>query len=78
MCKITEELKSAGYRVEMDASNEKIGYRIRNAQLMKIPYMLVVGEKEESTNTVSVRNRREGDKGSMSLEEFEKILAEEL
>jgi threonyl-tRNA synthetase len=76
--KITEELASLGYRVQMDASNEKIGYRIRNAQLMKIPYMVVVGEKEESTDTISVRNRREGDLGSMTLKEFEKILSKEL
>ena len=76
--KITEELASSGYRVQMDASNEKIGYRIRNAQLMKIPYMVVVGEKEESTGTISVRNRREGDLGSMSLKDFEKTLEKEL
>ena len=76
--KITEELKALGYRVQIDSSNEKIGYRIRNAQLMKIPYMLVVGEKEESTNTISVRNRRKGDLGSMSLDEFKEMFEKEL
>ena len=75
---VTKEIASLGYRVQLDASNEKIGYRIRNAQLMKIPYMIVVGEKEESTKTVSVRNRKEGDIGSMSLKEFEDILSKEL
>ncbi len=75
---ITKELASLGYRVQLDASNEKIGYKIRNAQLMKIPYMVVVGEKEESTKTISVRNRKEGDIGSMSLKEFEKVLSKEL
>ena len=55
-----------------------MGYKIRQAQLKKIPYMLVVGEKEVSSNTVSVRSRKNGDLGSMSLAEFMSILKEEI
>lgn len=72
--KINESLVELGYRSEMDDSNEKIGYRIRQAQLLKIPYMVVVGEKEQESNVISVRERHEGDLGQMSLEEFEKKL----
>ena len=65
-------------RVEVDARNEKIGYKIREAQLQKIPYMLVVGEKEEQTQTVGVRSRTEGDIGAMSLPEFIQKIKEEI
>jgi threonyl-tRNA synthetase len=68
--KVTDQLQAAGIRVEMDARNEKIGYKIREAQLQKIPYMLVVGEKEQQNGTVSVRGRKAGDLGSMTAEEF--------
>ena len=64
------KLREAGLRVEMDESNEKLGAKIRDAQLKKVPYMLVVGEKEASTGSVSLRKRTGGDQGSMSLEEF--------
>ena len=68
--KIAEELKKYNIRVEIDNRSEKIGYKIREAQLQKIPYMLVLGEKEVKNNTVSVRNRKEGDLGIVSIEEF--------
>lgn len=76
--KVAEDLKKQGIRVELDNRNEKIGYKIREAQLEKIPYMLVMGEKEENNNTVSVRSRKEGDKGTMSVNEFSKLLQEEI
>ncbi|MCI8961724.1 MAG: threonine--tRNA ligase [Clostridia bacterium] len=65
-----EELKLAGIRVELDDSNEKIGYKIRKAQLEKVPYMLVIGKKEQETGTVGVRSRAEGDIGAMDKQEF--------
>ncbi|MCI8502163.1 MAG: threonine--tRNA ligase, partial [Oscillospiraceae bacterium] len=68
--KVEEALIQAGVRVETDERSEKVGYKIREAQLQKIPYMLVVGDKEIESGTVSVRDRGEGDLGSMSLDEF--------
>ena len=68
--KIYDELFNLGIRVEVDADNEKIGYRIRKAQLEKVPFMLVVGDKEQETNTVAVRSREDGDIGSESLKDF--------
>jgi threonyl-tRNA synthetase len=65
--KLESELRSRGYRVTGDHRPEKIGYKIREAQLEKIPYMLVVGEKEQSAGTVAVRDRVEGDLGAQSL-----------
>ena len=76
--KIEEDLQAANIRASVDKRNEKIGYKIRQAQLKKIPYMLVVGEKEVSSNTVSVRSRKNGDLGSMSLAEFMSTLKEEI
>jgi threonyl-tRNA synthetase len=67
---VQNRLKEAGLRVEIDDRNEKMGYKIRAAQTQKIPYMLVVGDKEASSGEVSVRNRFEGDKGAQSLESF--------
>ncbi|HOP11811.1 MAG TPA: threonine--tRNA ligase [Oscillospiraceae bacterium] len=67
---INDKLVAAGLRCELDTRNEKIGYKIREAQLQKIPYMLVVGEKELEEGTVSVRKRGEGDIGSMPVEDF--------
>lgn len=72
-----EELKLAGIRVELDDSNEKIGYKIRKAQLEKVPYMLVIGKKEEETETVGVRSRAEGDIGAMNKQEFISKIKEE-
>ena len=68
--KVQEELDKAGVRVEVDERQEKIGYKIREAQVQKIPYMLVVGEKEIEANAVGVRSRKEGDIGQMSIPDF--------
>ena len=67
---VTDSLKAAGIKVSCDDRNEKMGYRIREAQLEKIPYMLIIGDKEVETNTVSVRKRGGVDLGSMTLDEF--------
>ena len=65
--KVKEEFQAKGIRVEVDDRNEKTGYKIREAQLQKIPYMLIVGEKEVESNTVSVRSRENGDLGTKIL-----------
>ena len=72
---LKEELQAKGIRVEVDDRNEKTGYKIREAQLQKIPYMLVIGAKEVEENAVSVRSREEGDIGKKSVDDFiEEIL----
>ena len=76
--KVKEELQAKGIRVEVDDRNEKTGYKIREAQLQKIPYMLIVGEKEVEGNTVSIRSREEGDIGAKSVEEFIKEIMEKI
>ncbi|MBQ9516122.1 MAG: threonine--tRNA ligase, partial [Ruminococcus sp.] len=75
---IKKELDDLGMRVEVDDRSEKIGYKIREAQLQKIPYMIVIGDKDIENNTVSIRHRKDGDMGSMSLEEFIKLAKEEI
>lgn len=71
---IKKKFESQGIRVELDDRNEKIGYKIREAQLEKVPYMLVIGDKEIENNAVGVRSRKDGDIGAMPVEEFiEKI-----
>jgi len=72
--KVKEELEELNIRVEVDTRAEKIGYKIREAQLQKIPYMFVVGEKEAEGNSVSVRERQKGDIGSMSTKEIADII----
>jgi threonyl-tRNA synthetase len=67
---VAEKLRRAGVRVETDMRNEKLGYKIREAQLEKIPYMLVIGENESLNGTVSVRRRGEGDLGVQPVDEF--------
>jgi threonyl-tRNA synthetase len=67
---VKEKLAAAGLRVEVDERQEKIGFKIREAQLQKVPYMLVVGDREAAESTVSVRQRSEGDLGSQKVEEF--------
>ena len=67
---VVEKLENEGIRVELDDRNEKVGYKIREAQMQKVPYMLVVGEKEQSSNKVAVRSREDGDIGVMNIEEF--------
>ena len=74
---ILQKLKSAGIRCEMDQRDEKIGYKIRSAQMEKVPYMLIVGQKEEETGTVSVRSRDDGDLGSQELAAFIQKVVEE-
>ena len=68
--RVVEELEKNGLRVELDDRQEKIGYKIREAQLSKVPYMLILGDKEVEANAVGVRARREGDIGAMSLPDF--------
>jgi threonyl-tRNA synthetase len=67
---VTDRLIAAGLRAELDDSNEKLGAKIRMAQLQKIPYMLVVGEKEQAAETVAVRTRTGGDRGAMAVDDF--------
>ena len=67
---VRDQLKAAGLRVELDERQEKIGYKIREAQLQKVPYMLVVGDRESAEGTVSVRSRAGGDQGPSSLSNF--------
>ena len=76
--KIVDELRKTGLRVELDDRQEKIGYKIREAQLQKVPYMLILGEKEVESNAVGVRARKEGDIGAMKIEEFISKIEEEV
>ena len=75
---VEEQLLQAGIRVEVDDRNEKVGYKIREAQLQKVPYMLIVGEKEAESAAVSVRDRAEGDLGAMATEAFAAKVLEEI
>ncbi|GJM40900.1 MAG: threonine--tRNA ligase [Ardenticatenaceae bacterium] len=68
--KVAAELRAAGMRVEVDASNGRMNAKIRNAQLQKVPYMLVVGDKEEEANAVAVRTRDNEDRGAVSVADF--------
>ena len=74
---VAKNLSDAGFRVDTDCRNEKIGFKIREAQLQKIPYMLVLGDKEAETAQVTVRSRTEGDTGAMTLAEFIAKITEE-
>ena len=75
---VKKALFDAGVRVEMDDRAEKIGFKIREAQLQKVPYMLVVGEKEAEANAVSVRSRDKGEIGSLSVDEFVAMVCKEV
>ncbi len=66
---VKEKMENAGLRVELDGRNEKIGYKIRQAQLEKVPYMFIIGDKEAESGTVSVRHRKDGDTGSVNVDE---------
>ncbi len=68
--KVQAELAAAGMRVEVDERNEKVNLKIREAQLQKIPYMLVVGDREQQNGQVAVRNRKHGDQGAKSVADF--------
>ena len=76
--KLKEKLEEYNIRVELDEREEKIGYKIREAQLQKIPYMLIVGDKEVEANAVGVRSRKDGDIGAMSVEDFINKIEEEI
>ncbi len=75
---VKNEFEEVGIRVEIDERNEKIGYKIREAQMQKIPYMLIVGEKEKESKTIGVRSRNEGDKGAMEIISFIRKIKEEI
>ena len=75
---IQQKLDAIGVRAEIDLRNEKIGFKIREAQMMKIPYMLVIGDKEAENGTVAVRSRSNGDLGAMPVEDFMAKIAEEI
>ena len=71
-------LRAAGFRVEVDVRNEKVGYKIRGAELQKTPYMLIVGAREQEAGTVSVRRHGEGDRGAMPTDAFAELLRAEI
>nr|MCU0342991.1 His/Gly/Thr/Pro-type tRNA ligase C-terminal domain-containing protein [Ignavibacterium sp.] len=75
---VADVLKKQGIRYEVDERNEKIGYKIRDWEMNKVSYMLIVGEKEKEANAVSVRKHKEGDKGSLALSEFIDKIASEI
>ena len=66
---LRKKFKKLGIRVEVDESNEKIGYKIRKAQMEKVPYMAIIGDKEIETNTLSLRDRAKGDLGAKPVDE---------
>lgn len=75
---VYKSIKNDNVRVELDDRSEKIGYKIREWENQKVPYMLIVGEKEKESGTVSVRLHKVGDKGSMKVDEFKKLILEEI
>ena len=75
---VKDELEELDVRVEVDARQEKVGYKIREAQVQQIPYMLIVGDDEVEAETVSVRDRREGDLGAVDVEEFKEKISTEI
>ena len=76
--KVKAELRKFDVRAIVDDRNEKIGRKIRDNEMKRIPYMLIVGEKEAENGEVAVRKQGEGDKGTMKIEEFGKNIAEEV
>jgi len=75
---VAAKLNALGIRVETDLRNEKIGYKIREAQMQKLPYMLVVGDKEKEAGTVAVRTRGGVDLGAMSFDDFVARISDEI
>jgi threonyl-tRNA synthetase len=75
---VAAQLRKLGVRVEVDNRNEKIGYKIREAQLEKVPYMLVIGDRERENNLVAVRSRKEGDLGAIDVDTFIQKLVDEI
>uniref|UniRef100_A0A7C5V5X1 Threonine--tRNA ligase n=1 Tax=Caldicellulosiruptor owensensis TaxID=55205 RepID=A0A7C5V5X1_9FIRM len=76
--KVSQILKENGFRVEEDYRSETVGYKIRDAQLQKVPYMVIVGEKEQKENTIAVRDRKKGDLGSFTIDEFVSMVKEKV
>jgi threonyl-tRNA synthetase len=76
--RVRDTLRESGIRVETDSRNEKVGYKIRQGEIAKIPYMLIVGDREKENAQVSVRLRHKGDIGSMSVDEFRRRLQDEI
>jgi threonyl-tRNA synthetase len=76
--KVKDHLFNNGVRVELDKRDEKVGYKIRDWETHKVPYMLIVGEKEQDSNSVSVRKHKHGDQGSTSLEDFTSKIKDEI
>ncbi|MCH8930163.1 MAG: threonine--tRNA ligase [Proteobacteria bacterium] len=76
--KVAESLRNLGYRVDQDLRNEKIGYKIRQHTIQRIPYMIIIGDREQTAGTVAVRTRGGEDLGSMSLEAFAQILTDDI
>ena len=74
---VAKELRDAGFRVEANVKSDKIGAKIRDAQMQKVPYMLVLGDKELEENTLAVRERKQGDIGAMPLEEFKEMITQQ-
>jgi len=75
--KVAAELRGAGFRVESNTKSDKIGAKIRDAQLQKVPYMLILGDQEFENKQVAVRERRQGDIGAMSLEQFKEMITQQ-
>lgn len=75
---IKKQLEAAGLRVEVDDRSEKIGFKIRSAQLEKVPYMVIVGDKDIENNTISIRSRKEGEIGAMKVQDFITAIVEEI
>ena len=75
---VKKQLEEKGLRVDIDDRNEKIGYKIRQAQLEKIPYMIILGDKDVEAQTISVRHRKDGDLGAMKVDEFVAMAKEEI
>jgi threonyl-tRNA synthetase len=75
---VSDRLRAAKARAEVDARNEKVGFKIRDAEMQKIPYILVVGDKEATTGTVSVRKRGGQDLGVMPIDELVAVIQREL
>lgn len=75
---IAQQLKNQGFRADTDLRNEKIGFKIREHTLRRVPYLIVVGEREAQENAVAVRTRKGEDLGAMSLESFVSLLQEDV
>jgi len=75
---LCEKMKKEGIRAEVDARNEKIGYKIREAQLEKVPYMLVAGDREIENGAVSLRSRKDGDMGAVDVDEVIEMMVREI